>query len=142
MATSRRGRCVYTRFDRKILCAGTMIDWLIIERRDQQGITDPDTGASVEEFTTVESFAGRIEASRRTPRFDGVNTEDAKTHVAYIPYDQTVYELDLGSLFIRKEGTRDRRFTLKGISPYDEEEHWLEMELRETGFADVTAATA
>lgn len=142
-----RGRCIYTSFTKTILCAGTMRDLVEILRREIKGI-EPGLRTQAEEvFTSVYRGAGYFEGMtmiRPTVRFDGVATADSAgtdfTHFAYIPYDQDIYELDTGSLFVRMGNVRQRLFKLKGIINYGEEDTYLQLKLNETGFENLEAA--
>lgn len=143
MSTTRTGRCVRTRFDKRILCAGTLRDWFEVVGRSQLGSRSPDDLVATEQFTVVASFPGALEKVRNTPRFDGITISGERTHFAYMAFDQDIYELDRGSLWLRKTGgSRLRYFKMEAISIYDEYDMWLEMELHETGFADLKAAEA
>lgn len=145
MATKRRGRCVYTQFDKQILCAGTLDKLFRIQSRVQSGSQPGQTGNPIETFTTVSEIEGKLEAVKYTQRFAGVATEDQSqpnfTHVGYISYDQTLYELDLNTFYVETEGQRNRRFKLKGIQDYDEESQWMQLQLAETGFSDLDGAS-
>ncbi len=144
MATKRRGRCVYTQYDREILCAGTLDSVFMIKKRTSGG-TSP--GKSIQPkmvFTDVVDSFGRLEVKKSTRRFDGVSimdqSQDNFTHAGYIPFDQDVYELDVNTLFVDIEDTRNRRFKLKSIEKYNEGSQWLQLKLAETGFADLEAS--
>lgn len=144
MATHRKGRCVYTQFDKKILCAGSLNKILRIQERTE-GRTNPgDDGNPSPVFTLIDDPIGELEAVKYTRRFDGVSMEDQSadnfTHVGYIPFDQDIYELDVNTMFVEIEATRNRRFKLKGIQDYDEEGQWLQLKLAETGFSDLDGA--
>jgi len=137
-----KNRCVKTQFDKEILCAGTMTDLIEILSRAIQG-TEPGLSADpTEAFTPIVSYAGYLEEKKFTPRWDGVSTEDQSagnfTHVAYVPYDQTVYELDINTLFVRITDTRNKLYKLKGIKEYGD--YYIQLQLAETGFEDLTAA--
>lgn len=131
-------RCVKTIFDRVILCAGTMTDYITIKKREIQGTTVNDNQAE-ESFTDIENFMGYIEAKKPTVRFDGINILNEITHVAYSPFDQTVYELDVNTLFIQVERNRNRIFKLLQIMNYGEQDEYLAYYLKETGFSDIKA---
>ena len=134
-------RCVKTIFDRKILCAGTMTDYMTIKKREQQG-TGPDSNdiSSKAVFTDILNQMGYLEAIRPTTRFDGVYIDRATTHIAYVSFDQTVYELDVNSLFIDLERNRNRLFKMQKIMNYGEQDEYLAISLSETGFTDLQAA--
>ena len=146
MPIIKKGRCVKTQFERKILCAGTLQDLIRIQRREIKGTNPGQSTQAGFTFTDVARMAGCLEQylSRNSRRFDGVSTEDsagpAFTHEAYITFDQEVYELDYNTLYVRYEGKRDRLFKLKGIVNYGEQDEWLQLHLQETGFADREAA--
>lgn len=143
MAKIRNGRCLKTQFDKVILCAGTMNTYVEILSRELQP-TSINNDTTVEEFSDIAQFLGYIEETKSTPRWNGVSTHDqsgpATTHAAYIPFDQTVYELDINKLYIRISGTRNRLLKLKGIKNYDEEDKYILMYLDETGFEDLAGA--
>lgn len=144
MARNRNGRCVKTQFDKEILCAGTMTDWIEILSREIQGTEPGGSTQPTETFTAIVSYPGYLEAMKYTPRWDGVSTVDQSadnfTHVAYIPFDQDVYELDVNKLYVKRSGTRDRYFKLKGIKDYGERDTYLQLQLAETGFTDLEAS--
>lgn len=141
MAAKYTKRCTKTMFDRIILCSGTMTDYMSIKKREQQGTSpDPDDTSATEKFTTVENYMGYIEAIKPTARYDGVHIDSTITHIAYIPFDQTTYELDLNTLFVDLERQRNRFFKLKRIMNYGEQDEYLALSLTETGFTDLQAA--
>lgn len=132
-------RCVKTIFERKVLCVGTMTDYVSIQRRELQGTTVNNTYAE-EQFTEVDNFNGHLEARMPTQRFDGINMTDSMTHVIYIPFDQTIYELDRNTMFAEVEKTRNRFFKLLKIMNYGEDDEYLALFCKETGFSDLEAA--
>ena len=133
-----KSRCVRTVFERKILCAGTMTDYIVILRREIQGTTVNSEQAD-ELFTEVENYNGHLEAVRPTQRFDGINISTETTHIIYIPFDQSTYELDINTLFADVERTRDRRFKLLKIQNYGEDDNYLALYCKEQGFNDIEA---
>lgn len=138
-------RCVKTQFDRQILCAGTMTDLVEIIERDQVGTQPGEALESTPTFTTVVDFAGYLEATKATRRFNGVSMEDQSapnfTHAGYIPFDQTVYELDVNKFFVKLTRDRSRYFKLKAVRNWGEQDEYLQLNLAETGFTDLLAAT-
>lgn len=136
-------RCVKTQFKRTVLCAGTMVDYIEILNREQQGTTIGGESESKQGFTAVDDFAGYLEASKPTRRFDGVSMSDQSspsyTHAGYIPYDQDIYELDVNTLFVRITRDKPRLFKLKAIENYDEQDMYLMLQLSETGFEEKEA---
>lgn len=138
-------RCVKTQFTRVILCAGTMNDFIEVLSRVQQGTEIGESSESTEEFTTVDDFAGYLEPVKATRRWNGVSMEDQSspnfTHVAYIPFDQDTYELDINTFFVRITRAKPRYFKLKGIVNYSEQDEYLQLQLAETGFTDIVAST-
>ena len=119
-----------------------MTDWIKIERRSQQA-RSPGDGQSGESFASVTACAGYLEANTGSRRFDGVSIDSRLTHAAYIPYDQTIFELDRGSLWVLFEGkSRSRRFALLAIQDYHEQEEYILLQLTERGFSDLEAAKA
>jgi hypothetical protein len=134
-------RCVKTIFDRKILCVGTMTDYMTIKKREQVGIgPDQNDTSATEGFTDVIAYMGYMEAVKPTARFDGVYIDSATTHVGYIPFDQTTYELDNNSLFVELERSRNRLFKMQRIMNFGEQDEYLALFLTETGFIDLQAA--
>lgn len=131
-------RCVKTVFDRKILCSGTMTDYIIIKNRTLQGTTS-NRKKAVEDFVVVDNVFGYLEAVSATTRFNGINIESNITHLVYIPFDQTIYELDKNTLFAEVERTRSRLFKLEKIMNYGEQDEYLVLYCKETGFADIEA---
>ena len=132
-----RKRCIKTIFSRTILCAGTMTDYVMIKKRELEGSGVNETTIN-EGFTDIAQYMGYVEDRLPVKRFDGVSISDEITHIIYIPYEQAVYELDRGSLFVDFECTRNRRFTLLAINPYQED--YIALYCRETGFSDLEAA--
>ena len=144
MGVTKKGRCVKTQFNKEILCAGSMQDLVEVLKR-VQGTTE--VGESIESseiFTLVADFAGYLEASKATRRFNGVSMEDQSapnfTHAGYIPFDQDVYELDVNSFFVRLTRDRSRYFKLKAIKNFGEQDEYLQLQLAETGFDDIKAS--
>lgn len=134
-------RCVKTIFDRKILCVGTMTDYIMIKKREQVGINpDPNSTQASEIFTDIQDYMGYLEAVKPTTRFDGVYIDNTVTHIVYIPFDQTTFELDKNSLFAELERTRNRLFKMQKCMNYGEQDEYLALFLSETGFVDVEAA--
>ena len=142
-----KSRCIKTQFNRVVLCAGTMQDYLIILSRAIAGTEPGLSNQPGEVFTQIDNPAGYIEASKPTPRWNGVSTADQSapnfTHVAYIPFDPDIYKLDVGTLFVKKPGDTsdlDRLFKLKGINNWGEQDEYLQLTLAETGFNDLAGA--
>jgi len=131
-------RCVKTMFTRQILCAGTMDNYIKILERKQVGggFNGPDI---TETFTAVFEFMGKLEIINPTARFNGVNIGDNITHIIYIPFDQAIYELDINTLFVEIERQKNRRFKLLSISNLDEQDTYLALYCKETGFVDKEA---
>lgn len=139
-----KNRCVKTQFDRQILCAGTMTDYVEILSRAIQG-TEPGLSTQAEpDFSAIAQYAGYLEAVKNTPRWNGVSVEDQSafnfTHAGYIPFDQTIYELDINTFYVKITRQRARYFKLKGIMNWGEQDEYLQLQLAETGFADLKAA--
>ena len=138
-------RCVKTQFDKIILCAGTMNDYIEILSRVQKGTEIGGSPEAAEDFTIVIDYAGVLEAVKSTKRFNGVSMEDQSapnfTHASYIPFDQDVYELDINTFFVKITRDKSRYFKLKGITNWGEQDEYLQMQLAETGFADLVAST-
>jgi len=134
-------RCVKTIFSRITLCAGTMDNYIKVLERRQVGGGFNGPGIT-ETFTLVSEFMGKIEVRNPTARFAGVGIEDGVTHIVYIPFDQTIYEMDNGKLFIEIERQKNRRFKLLSCSNLDEQDSYLALYCRETGFVDKEAAGA
>jgi hypothetical protein len=67
-------------------------------------------------------------------RFDGVNIIQGATHVCYMKFDETVFELDINSLWVEIEFHKNRRFKLLSIENYLEFDKYLALWLQETGF--------
>lgn len=133
-------KCIKTQFTRQILCAGMMRDFIEIYSREMQRTNPGQETQAKPDFTAVSDFAGYLEAVRDTPRMEGVNPADVNTHVCYIPYDQTVFELDRNKFFIKISRTRDRWFKFTGVIDWGEQEEYLQIKLKETGFTDLEAS--
>jgi len=147
MATKRKGRCVYTMFDKETLCAGTLDDILTVKTRTQQGTNPGHTYQPSEQFTTVGVYDGYLERVRPTRRWNGVSMVDQSaenyTHVGYIAYDDTVYELDINRCYVEVEGPsgKTRRFKLKyAPEAYGTDDEWMILRLAETGFTENAAS--
>lgn len=132
-------QCQRMIFSKKILCAGTMDTYLFIKSRQSAG-TDIDNLHPTMTFTTVYECMAGFEEVKPTYRFDGITIDSTITHIAYIPFEQSVYELDTNKLFVEKEGQRNRYFKLKPIRDYGEQGEWLVLYLTETGFSDLQAS--
>lgn len=132
---------IKTIFERKVLCAGSMCDYLVIQERKQKptGLGQPQAGF---DFMQINAYDGKIESTKGTKRFDGVTIDPKITHLAYMPFDQEIYELDTNSLFVELERTRNRRYKLDSIRDYGEQEEWLLLYLIDNGFADLEATGA
>ena len=138
-------RCVKTQFEKIILCAGTMNDYIEILSRVQKGTEIGGSPEATEDFTTVIDFAGVLEAVKSSRRFNGVSMADQSapnfTHASYIPFDPDVYELDINTLFVKITRDKARYFKLKGITNWGEQDEYLQLQIAETGFADLVAST-
>lgn len=132
-------RCTKTIFDRVILCAGAMTDYFMIKSRALQGTTANNTQLSGQ-FATIINMLGYLEAKKPTQRFDGVNIGAEVTHLGYLPFDQTVYELDKNTCFVEIERNKNRYFKLLSIMNYGEQDEYILFYLKETGFTDIEAA--
>jgi hypothetical protein len=133
--------CTKTRYNRKILCAGAMTDYMTI-KKSEQGTTDLDDIQAEPTLTIIRSYFGYLEAVRPSIRFDGVSIDRTSTHYWYIPYEQDIYELDVNSLFVTREGTKERIFKLNEIENYDEQDRWLALHLEAKGFSENGATEA
>jgi hypothetical protein len=141
-------KCVFTEFSKQILCAGTMKDYCMIISRTLQP-SNPDELTMIETLTDVLGVFGKLEDTRPVKRFDGVNysSNSSLTHLFYIPYSQAVYEMDVNTLFLRRKAktnfasAKDRYYKLVGIRNYGEQDEYLILELKETGFSDKLANT-
>ena len=116
-----------------------MKDFIEIYTRTIPG-SNPGKDQPDPEFTLVSDFAGILEAVRATPRQEGVNSSDSDTHVCYIPYDQTIFEMDKNKFFIQITRTRSRRFKFTAVMDWGEQEQYLQLRLNETGFTDLEAS--
>jgi hypothetical protein len=132
--------CIKTQYSRKILCAGAMNDYIEIYSRSMSGTNPGQTIQSNPIFTPISDFAGLLEAVRATLRMEGVNLSDADTHVCYIPYDQTVFEMDKNKFFIKITRTRSRWFKFTAVMDWGEQEQYMQIRLNETGFTDLEAS--
>jgi hypothetical protein len=134
-------KCTKTRYDREILCAGAMTDYMTI-KSSTAGTTDFGDVQAEPTLATIRSYFGYLETVRPSIRFDGVSIDRTSTHYWYIPYEQDIYELDVNSLFVTKEGTKERIFKLNEIENYDEQDRWLALHLEAKGFSENTATEA
>ena len=134
--------CTKTRYDRKILCAGAMTHYLDIYKHEA-ATTDFGSLQANPTKTKITSMFGYFEAVKPSLRFDGVVIDDKTTHLFYIAFDQTIYELDVNKLFCLKYNpARNRIFKLSNIENYGERDQWLMLSLEEQGFADKEATEA
>lgn len=133
-------KCIKTQFSRKILCAGSMKDYIEIYSREIIGTNPGEDEQPDPTFSAVSDFAGYLEAVRETHRQEGINTSESNTHVCYIPYDQTVFEMDANKFFIKISRTRERWFKFTGVTDWGEQEEYLQIKLKETGFSDLGAS--
>lgn len=133
--TRRSGRCVYTVFEKQILCSGTMNDYCFIKKRELQPVKIGDLQAQ-EGFTTLFEMAGNLEAIKATTRFDGISISNETTHFIYISFEQDIYELDINSLFVEIEKSRNRLFKLLKINNFGEQDEHLLLQCKETGFVN------
>ncbi len=133
-----KNRCTKTIFDRKVLCAGTMTDYVTIQRREITGTT-PNNPVGSETLTNVVDYFGYLEAIKPTQRFNGINISGNTTHLVYIPFDQSTYELDVNTLFVLDSKTRPRLYKLLSIENYGEQDEYLILYCKENGFADIEA---
>jgi hypothetical protein len=117
-----------------------MKDYIEIYSRAMPGTNPGKTIQSKPVFSPVIDYAGILEAVRATPRQEGVNPSDADTHVCYIPYDQTVFEMDKNKFFIKITRSRSRRFKFTAVMDWGEQEEYLQIRLKETGFTDLEAS--
>ena len=133
--------CTKTRYDRKILCAGAMTDYMTI-KKSEQGTTDFGDSQADPIMTIIRSYFGYLEVVRPSIRFDGISIDKTSTHYWYIPFEQDVYELDVNSLFVTREGAKERIFKLNEIENYDEQDRWLALHLEAKGFSENTTTGA
>ena len=142
--TKNKGRCVYTIFEKKILCAGTMDKYCIIYRNELQETTI-NQNQSDNTKTVLFNMIGAIENINATARYAGVKMtanapEGKSSHVVYIPFEQSIYELDINRLFIEVEMKRNRLFKMNKIADLNDQEEYLAIWCNETGFFDIEAA--
>lgn len=140
MAIKKNGGCIYTYFEKEILCAGAMDEYVTIKERALQGTTF-DSIESEELFTDVGNIFGKLEVRNPTKRYDGVTIPDSVTHIVYIPFDQTYYELDMNKAFIEIDRSRKRYFKMLSVKNVGEQDEYIAFFCKETGFSDLKAAT-
>ncbi len=72
------------------------------------------------------------------------NTPEGKSsHVIYIPFEQSIFELDINVFFIVLENIfRNRFFKMNKIENVGEQYEYLAVWCNETGFSDLEAAGA
>jgi hypothetical protein len=139
-------RCEKTLFTRQILTAGTMKDYCTIISRDLQP-SSPDSIENIEVMTDIMGMDGKLEDISFVTRFDGVNIANGATHLYYIPYQQSIYELDINNLFVRRKckvglpKDKDRYYKMLGIRNYGEQDQYNILQLKETGFTNKLANT-
>lgn len=141
----RSGRCTKTIFERVILCSGSMEDYVTIYENVLQETTLTQNQAQPEKNVLLSIF-GRLEEVNALARYAGIkmtnNTPEGKSsHVVYIPFEQSIFELDINRFFIKVERTvRSRLFKMNKISNYGEQDEYLAVWCNETGFDDLEAA--
>jgi hypothetical protein len=118
-----------------------MTDYMTVVKATA-GTTGFSSTQATPTLTTVRAYFGLLEVTRPTVRFDGVTIEPTSTHIWYIPYEQDVYELDVNSLYVKLEGTKERIFKLDKIENYDESDQWLSLYLIDKGFSENYATWA
>ena len=134
-------KCVKTIFSKQILCAGSMCNYIkVLNRTQTPGGWESNT--PIETFEIKYTMMGYIEAIKPTSRFNGINIADGITHLVYLPFEQTIYELDRNSLYIEIERQKNRRFKLEQIEDYGEQGNYLVLYCRELGFTDIEANNA
>ena len=130
-------KCVKTYFSRKILCAGAMSDFIKIQNRE---LTAGGYDSEPQEiFTNVLNMNGNIEEVKPTDRFNGVNVADGITHIVYVPFEQSIYELDINTLFVELERSKNRRFKMLSVGNLGEQDQYMALYCKETGFVDKEA---
>lgn len=139
-----KGRCVYTIFEKKILCAGTMNKYFTIYSNELQETTT-NQNQSDNTKTVLFNMLGEIENIKATARYAGVKMtpnepEGKSSNVIYIPFEQDIYELDINKLFIEMEAKRNRLFKMNKITDLNNQEEYLAIWCNETGFSDIEAA--
>jgi hypothetical protein len=90
-----------------------------------------------ESFTLILNSFGHLENLRGIQRFGGVGIKDSITHVFYMPYDTTVYELDLGTLWLGYQSVKETKeiyYKLEDLQPYGVDDKYLALYLVERGF--------
>lgn len=133
--------CTKTRYNKIVLCAGSMTDCIEIVKR-VSGTTEPGEAIqATPTFELVAAMPGLAEDVAGVARFDGINIEDGKTHVVYISFDPEIYQLDRNVLFIRIDSDyQERYFKMLKIKNYGEQNQYIEIDLKETGFTDLEAS--
>jgi hypothetical protein len=118
-----------------------MTDYMTIVKATA-GTTGFESTQATPTLTTIRSYFGLLEVTRPTVRFDGVTITPISSHIWYIPYEQDIYELDLNSLYVKLEGSKERIFKLDKIEIYDESNQWLLLYLVDKGFSENYATWA
>ena len=118
-----------------MLCAGAMVDYMTI-KKSEAGVTSFDDAQATPTLTAIRSYFGYLEVVRPSIRFDGVSIDRNATHLWYIPFEHDVYEIDVNSLFVTKEGEKERIFKLNECENYDEQNRWLALHLEDKGFSE------
>ena len=130
------GSCIYLYGTKQKLCTSALRHFIELKQRR---INTPKLGSlePIETFTTVASMYSAMVARQPTSRFNGVNIKEGTlTHVFYIRYDDSLFWLDTGSLFIDFAGygtSRTRRFKLLAIKALDEDNQWMLIQASERG---------
>ena len=127
----------YNVFKREILATGNMKDYISIYQRTMAlaGLNDL---TPTEPVTLIWSVFSKMQTIQPTERFDGVNITDRPTHRVYIPFYAVIYSLDKNSLFLTRgvkiSTTTSRYFKLVSIENYGEQDEYIVMLVKETGF--------
>lgn len=144
MGLSKRtvGSCIYLEGTTQKLCTSALKHYIQVKQRR---INTPKLGSlePIETFTTIASMYSAMIARAPSARFNGVNIKEGTlTHFFYTRYDDTLFWLDRGSLFVEFTGygsSKTRRFKLLAIKVLDEANEWMLLQCSERGDAALEA---
>ncbi len=128
-----------TIFEKIKLSPGTMTDFVHIQERIEKPAKIGSMNSTID-FINKWNGMTKLEVVKPTFRFEGVNIPAGTTHLEYMPFDNTVFELDGNSFFVKypskKRGLKERYFKLEGKINFGEQDEYLLLYLRETGFSE------
>jgi hypothetical protein len=134
--------CSKKRFNKTKICSGDLRHRIQVLNRIL-GTPGPDDTVPPITLSLIKEPSCGIKTKSGTPRHDGVNINDVRTHVFTTRTDAVLNFLDEGDTFIRL--TRlgvSRLFRILNIKINDEDPYFLEFSATERGIEPALAALA